>query len=152
MSTQITRIILLLVFALSLSTEGQGQMFNSAIGVRLGYEKTAELSAKIGLSDKNYLEGTIGSVTPQPDFTIGAGIAYHRHVQIGERDRLAFYYGLGTKAVIGDETGWGVHAALGLVYVYKRINIGIDVLPTYFFNDVLEFRPLAGIHLRWINK
>lgn len=151
MSTQFAKIIILLVFTVSLSTEAQSQMFNSAVGVRLGYQ-TGELSAKIGLSDKNYLEGTIGSVTPQPDFTLGAGIAYHRHVPIGGRDRLAFYYGLGTKAVIGDEAGFGVHPALGLVYVYKRINIGIDVLPTYFFNDVLEFRPLGGIHLRWINK
>lgn len=126
------------------------QNFNSLVGARVGY-KTAEFSAKIALDNYNYLEGTVGVVTPQPDYTVGAGAAYHRHIHLNDAQTLQFYYGLGIKGVIGDESGLGVGPQTGLIYLYRNINIGVDVLPTYFFNDVLEFQPLFGVHLRWVN-
>ena len=134
-----------------LSYEGLTQTYNSAIGARIGIE-TVEFSAKIPLNKKNALEGTLGIVTPQPDYTIGVGVAFHRHIDLNDSRNFKFYYGVGGKAVIGDESGFGVGPQVGLMYIYKNINIGIDGLPTYFFDEVLEFRPLFGVHLRWVNK
>lgn len=127
------------------------QNFNSLVGARLGI-KTAEFSAKIALDNKNYLEGTMGIVTPQPEYTVGAGAAYHRHIHLNDDQSFQFYYGFGFKGVIGDESALGLGPQAGLIFIYKKINIGIDALPTYFFNDVLEFRPLFGVHLRYVNK
>lgn len=129
---------------------GFAQNYASLVGARIG-NKTAEFSAKIALDNYNYLEGTVGVVTPQPDYTVGAGAAYHRHIHLNEAQTLQFYYGIGIKGVLGDESGFGIGPQLGLIYLYKKINIGVDVLPTYFFNDVLEFQPLFGVHLRWVN-
>ena len=143
--------ILTLVFLSLFVSQGFAQNFNSLVGARVGV-KTAEFSAKIALDNHNYLEGTVGIVTPQPEYTVGAGAAYHRHIHLNEAQSLQFYYGFGVKGVLGDESGFGVGPQTGLVYLYKKINIGIDVLPTYFFNDALEFRPLFGVHLRYVNK
>ena len=131
-------------------SQSYAQNYNSLVGARLGI-KTVEFSAKIALDNYNYLEGTMGIVTPQPDYTVGAGAAYHRHIHLNEKQTLQFYFGAGIKGVLGDETGIGAGPQLGLIALYKKINIGVDVLPTYFFNDVLEFQPLFGIHLRWVN-
>ena len=129
---------------------GKSQNYNSLLGARAGIE-TVEFSTKIALDNYNALEGTIGVVTPQPDYTFGVGVAYHRHAHLNENQTLQFYYGAGAKAVIGDESGFGLGPQIGLMAFYKRINIGVDVLPTYFFNDVLEFQPLFGVHLRLVN-
>lgn len=146
------KIKLILIFTLIsfITYQGSAQNYASLVGVRLGV-KTAEFSAKIALDNYNYLEGTVGIVTPQSDYTVGAGAAYHRHIHLNQSQTFQFYYGAGLKAVIGDESGFGVGPQLGLVALYKKINIGVDVLPTYFFNDVLEFRPLFGVHVRWVN-
>ena len=137
----------LLIFVIN---QGLTQKYNSLVGARIGIS-TAEFSAKIALDKSNYLEGTVGIVTPQPDYTVGAGAAYHRHISLNDEETLQFYYGFGLKGVLGDQSGLGVGLQTGLIYLYKNINLGVDVLPTYFFNDVLEFRPLFGVHLRWVN-
>jgi hypothetical protein len=145
---KVTSIFLLVTFINCQS--GISQRFNSLIGVKIGY-KTAAFSAKIALDEKNYLEGTIGLLTPQPDYTFGPGVSYHRHVSLNESKDFQFYYGFGGKAAIGDETGIGLGVDVGLIYIYKNISLGLDLNPTYFFDDVLEFRPLYGINLRWVN-
>jgi len=144
------RSILTIAFFIILMCQSYAQNYNSLVGARFGIN-TAEFSAKIALDNKNYLEGTVGIVTPQPEYTVGAGAAYHRHVHLNETQTLQFYYGFGVKGVLGDETGFGVGPQTGLVYLYKKINIGVDLLPTYFFNDALEFRPIFGVHLRYVN-
>lgn len=142
-------LLILLFFTLSMN-QAFSQKFNSLVGARFGIE-TVEFSTKIALDQKNYLEGSVGVVTPQPDYTVGAGVAYHRHVNLNDSQTFQFYYGIGGKAVFGDESGLGVGPQFGLLALYKKINIGVDLLPTYFFNDVLEFRPLFGVHLRYVN-
>ena len=144
------RIVLVIAAFCLLSADSIAQNYNSLVGARVGIE-TAEFSAKIALDNYNYLEGTVGIVTPQPDYTVGAGAAYHRHIHLNESQTYQFYYGFGLKAVIGDESGFGTGPQLGLVALFNKINIGVDVLPTYFFNDVLEFQPIFGVHLRWVN-
>ena len=141
--------LLILGFLVLSNSQIIAQNFVSLMGARVGIE-TVEFSTKIALDNKNYLEGTFGIVTPQPDYTVGAGAAYHRHVHLNESQTLQFYYGVGAKAVIGDESGFGLGPQVGLPALYKKINIGVDLLPTYFFNDVLEFRPLFGVHLRYV--
>lgn len=126
------------------------QKVQSMIGVR-GNIETLELSAKFSMDKHNYLEGSIGKVTPQPEYTIGAGAAYHRHIHLKRNETLQFYYGAGIKGVLGDESGIGIGPQIGILALYKKINIGVDFLPTYFFNDVLEFRPLFGVHLRYVS-
>lgn len=133
-----------------ITSQNIAQTYNSLIGTRIG-NKTAEFSAKIALDDHNSLEGTVGIVTPQPDYTVGAGAAYHRHVHLNENETFQFYFGAGGKAVFGDESGIGVGPQLGLIALFGKINLGVDVLPTYFFNDVLEFQPIFGVHVRWVN-
>ncbi len=142
--------ILLLALFCFITNSSLAQNYASLIGARIG-DKTVEFSAKIALDNHNYLEGTVGVVTPQPDYTVGAGAAYHRHVDLNKSQTFQFYYGAGLKGVFGDESGFGIGPQAGLIALYKKINIGVDILPTYFFNDVLEFRPLFGVHLRWVN-
>ena len=142
--------IVTLIFLCLMVGQNYAQNFVSLVGVRASLE-TAEFSAKIAMDNHNYLEGTVGIVTPQPDYTVGAGVAYHRHVHLNESQTFQFYYGVGFKAVIGDESALGLGPQVGLLALYKKINIGIDLLPTYFFNDALEFRPLFGVHLRYVN-
>ena len=146
--TKVTSITLI-IFIISCQS-GITQRFNSLVGLKLGH-KTAALSAKIALDEKNYLEGTFGLFTPQPDYTFGPSIAYHRHISLNETKDFQFFYGAGVKAAIGDESAFGLGGDLGLIYIYKNISLGLDINPTYFFNDVLEFRPLYGINLRWVN-
>ncbi len=147
---RVFRLFAIAVIVIGFMSHGYSQKFASLVGARLGV-KTVAFSAKIALSEHNFLEGTMGIFTPQPDFTIGAGVAYHRHIALSGNKNFQFYYGASVKAVIGDESGGGLGVDAGLIYLYKKINIGVDVLPTYFFNDVLEFRPLFGIHLRVVN-
>lgn len=147
----VTRLLTLCITIILIACQsGMSQRFNSLVGARIGY-KTAGFSAKIALDEKNYLEGTFGVVTPQPDYTVGLGIAYHRHIPLNDSKNFQFYYGASTKGVIGDENGFGLGGDVGLIYIYKNISVGLDVFPTYFFNDALEFRPLYGINLRWVN-
>ena len=146
--TKITFIFLLLTIINCQS--GISQRFNSLVGAKIGY-KTAAFSAKIALDENNYLEGTFGVLTPQPDYTIGPGVSYHRHISFNESKDFQFFYGLGVKRAIGDETAIGLGVDVGLIYIYKNISLGLDLNPTYFFDDVLEFRPLYGINLRWVN-
>ena len=129
---------------------GLTQRFNSLVGAKIGY-KTAGFSAKIALDENNFLEGTIGVVTPQPDYTVGPTIAYHRHISLNESKDFQFYYGLAVKGVIGDEMAVGLGFDTGLIYIYKNISLGLDLNPTYFFDDVLAFKPIYGINLRWVN-
>ena len=75
--------LILMIFLCFASNHSHAQAFNSLVGVRAGY-KTVEFSAKIAMDKKNSLEGTVGVVTPQPDYTVGAGAAYHRHVYLNE--------------------------------------------------------------------
>jgi len=145
---QVVSLCIMMTFMVSQS--GISQRFNSLVGAKVGY-KTAAFSAKIAMDEKNYLEGTFGVVTPQPDYTVGVGIAYHRHIPLNESKDFQFFYGVSTKGVLGDENGFGVGGDVGLIYIYKNISLGLDVNPTYFFNDVLGFRPLYGINLRWVN-
>jgi hypothetical protein len=139
------------IFLCVMICQSYGQSFVSLVGARASLE-TIEFSAKIALDNKNYLEGTVGVVTPQPDYTVGAGAAYHRHFHLNESQTIQFYLGAGIKGVIGDETAFGVGPQAGLLVFYKKINLGIDILPTYFFNDVLEFKPLFGLHLRYVSN
>ncbi|MFT6336599.1 MAG: hypothetical protein ACJATI_003358 [Halioglobus sp.] len=149
--TRIIRVTFILLLMTIINCQsGISQRFNSLVGVKAGYN-TASFSIKIALDENNYLEGTIGVLTPQPDYTFGPGIAYHRHISLNESKDFQFYYGLGAKGVIGDETAIGLGVDAGLIYIYKNISLGLDLNPTYFFNDVLEFRPLYGINLRWVN-
>jgi len=147
---KITKLITTLLFLFVLISQNYGQKYASLVGARVGIE-TVEFSAKIALDSKNSLEGTVGIVTPQPEYTVGAGAAFHRHVSLNGAHTFQFYYGVGIKGVFGDESGLGAGPQLGLFALYKKINIGLDLLPTYFFNDALEFRPIFGVHLRYVN-
>lgn len=131
--------------------QAYGQDYISMVGVRVSPE-TAALSIKISIDEKNHLEGTVGVFTPQPEFTIGAGAAYHRHHPLNEKKNFQVYYGPSLKAVIGDQNSIGVGADAGLMYLFKKIEIGAEVNPTYFLNENLGFQPLFGLHLRWINR
>lgn len=138
------------LFILCIAFTATSQRFNSLVGARIGY-KTAAFSAKIAMDENNYLEGTMGIMTPQPEYTVGAGAAYHRHIALNESRDFQFYYGINFKGVIGDESALGAGADVGLIYIYKNISLGLDLFPTYFFNDVLKLRPMYGINLRWVN-
>ncbi len=129
---------------------GISQRFNSLVGIKLGYE-TAAVSAKIALDEKNYLEGSFGIMTPQPEYTVGPSISYHRHIALNESKDFQLYFGAGGKAAIGDAPGFGVGVDIGLIYIFKKISLGLDLNPSYFFNEALGFKPLYGINLRWVN-
>jgi len=126
------------------------QNYESMLGYKAGY-KTGVLSAKIPLNAKDALEGNIGVFTPQPDYTVGFNIAYHRAVFLKSDESWQFYYGVNGSGVIGDEESLGAGLSLGIMYIYKRINFGIDAYPTYYFNGNLGLRPLPGLYLRWVN-
>ncbi|MEE9437791.1 MAG: hypothetical protein V3V14_02245 [Saprospiraceae bacterium] len=131
---------------------GNSQIFNSSVGVRVSPEKEVALSAIIPLNKRHVLAGSIGQFTPQPDFTIGASVAYHRHFLLNEQQTFQAYIGAGITGVTGDETSLGVNGDLGIMYIFKKIDIGLDAYPTYFFDDVLKFRPMFALHLRWVNR
>lgn len=149
--SRIIKITFITLIAIIINCQsGVSQRFNSLVGIKLGYQ-TAGVSAKIALDEKNYLDGSIGIVTPQPDYTVGPSISYHRHFPLNESKDFQFYIGAGGKGVIGDQSGFGVGADIGLIYIYKNISLGLDLNPSYFFNEVLDFRPLYGINLRRVN-
>ena len=123
------------------------QDYSSLTGVRLGI-KTVELSSKLALNTYNSLEGLLGILKVKKEYSIGLGIAYHRQVPINKSQRLQFFYGIGTKGIIGKYSSFGVGLQLGLNAFYKNVNIGMDLHPTYFFIDNIESRPFFGIHFR----
>jgi len=131
--------------------ESYSQDYISMVGVRVS-PKTAALSIKISIDEKNHLEGTVGVFTPQPEYTVGAGAAYHRHHPINEEKNIQLYYGPSLKGVIGDQNSVGFGADAGIMYLFKKIEIGAEVNPTYFLNENLGFQPLFGLHLRWVNR
>ncbi len=147
--SRVLTVVLVLLFALY-SGLGSAQIYESIIGIRAS-PKVLAVTGKIPIDRRNVLEGTVGFITPQPDFTMGVGAAYHRQILLNDTETFQAYFGIGGLAVIGDFSSLGLSGQTGLMYLFKRIDIGLDLYPTYFFNEKLKFKPLFGLHLRWIN-
>lgn len=138
------------ILILAINVDGASQKFASLVGLELGY-KRAGVSGKIALSEKNYVEGKFALFTPEPNTSLGAGAAFHRHIMLNEGQTTQLYFGPSVKGVIGDSQAMGLGVDLGITFLFKKVNIGFDLNPTYFFDDLLKFEPIYGLHLRWVN-
>jgi len=131
------------------SNQSSGQIFASMVGIKASHN-TVAVSGKIALSEFNYVEGGFGLFVDDP-VALGPSAAFHRHFMLSEDQKTQFYVGPSLKGAIGDANSLGFGVDIGLTYIYKKINIGLEANPTYFLNDKLGFQPIYGLHLRIVN-
>lgn len=125
--------ILLACFFLVATTQVQGQNYNSAIGVKLGYGLIA--SYKKFLNEKAAVD-IFGGIRWGG---LAAGVYYELHYDISGLDRLQWYWGGGatftTRTYGVTNEGYyelGVSGVLGLDYSFENIplNLSVDWAPT----------------------
>ncbi len=138
----ISGIFTVILFLFSQNTEAQ--VYNSAIGARLGYPLS--LSYKTFISNESALEGYVG-FRNWPNYRwVSVNGAYLLHFPIEEVPNLQWYVGGGgglyfwNYKVFGSErdsqVGLGVQAYLGIDYTFEEVplNLTIDWIPTVFLS------------------
>jgi hypothetical protein len=128
----------------------QGQDYQSAIGLRLGYPLS--VSYKTFLNDSNNALELFVNFRSEKVFgygwtRIGAGGAYQVHNDIEAVEGLQWYYGGGASVYFwsfdngydfGDDASVsiGIQGYLGLDYKFANapVNLSLDWVPTFFLN------------------
>ena len=123
------------------------QNYKGAIGARLGYP--ISVSGKFFVKENNAIEAYLGFRNYSSYNWVTGGVAYqiHKPLEIGEIERLSFYYGAGVNVFFwnyddnfgGDDdvsTSFGIAGYLGLDYAFENspINLTVDWVPIFFLN------------------
>jgi len=126
------------------------QDYNSAMGLRVG--NGYQWTGKIFLGEKSALTGFVGITNViNKDTRAGASMLYQRHHRIFDEDNIFFFYGYGIIGEFGDQGGIGSGPSLGLsMNLWKKLNVELDIFPTYYLSDELDYYTNFGISLRYI--
>jgi len=151
-----TKKILSLIFAFSfigiLSTTSIAQNTNggkTGLGVMFG-EPTG-ISVKSWVNQKNaYDLGLAWSLSGKDAINIHADYLWHKWLDV-EDGNLAFYYGLGGRAVLANDAFIGVRVPFGLNYLAPKAPIGffVEIVPVFDFLPNSEGDANGGIGLRY---
>jgi len=138
----ITSAFFFTAFLLFFSQAAYSQVYNSAIGARLGYPLS--ISYKTFITQESALEGYIGFRNWANHRWVSINGAYQLHFPIEGVPNLQWYVGAGgglyfwNYRVLGNERdnqlGLGVQGYLGLDYTFEEvpINLSVDWVPTVF--------------------
>jgi len=147
--------IIILTFALALllgalsTIEAQSRYSNTEIGVILG-EPTG-ISLKSWQSDTKAIDGAVA-------WSFGENGSVHMHADYlwhnwldAEQGGLAFYYGLGARAVFADDSKFGARIPVGLQYLFPdtRLSMFFEVAPTLNLIPETDFGVNGGIGVRF---
>lgn len=146
--------IIILTFALALlfgaisTIEAQSRYSNTEIGVILG-EPTG-ISFKSWQNDNTAIDGALA-------WSFGENGSVHLHADYlrhnwldAEQGGLAFYYGLGARAVFADDSKFGARIPVGLQYLFQdtRLSMFFEVAPTLNLIPDTDFGVNGGIGVR----
>lgn len=124
------------------ATTLQGQVYQSAIGARLGYPLS--VSYKTFITPESALEGYVGFRNWVNYRWVSINGAYQQHFPIEGVDNLQWYLGAGggiyfwnydvLKNERNSQIGLGLQGYLGLDYTFDEVplNLTIDWVPTIF--------------------
>ncbi len=136
------KILLILVFAMSIPSISNAQDYNTGIGLRLGFFSGVTVKHFVGTNTA--LEGILSSRWRGFNIT---GLYEWHHFDAFNADRLNFYYGFGAHLGFwnGDYVYWGdradsymvlgIDGILGLEYNFEDapINLSVDWKPAINF-------------------
>lgn len=147
--------ITILTFALALlfgalsTIDAQDRYSNTELGIILG-EPTG-LSFKAWQGNNSAIDGAVawsfgenGSVHLHADYLL------HKWLDV-ETGGLAFYYGLGARAVFADDSKFGARIPVGLQYLFPdtRLSMFFEVAPTLNLIPDTDFGVNGGIGVRF---
>lgn len=147
--------ITILTFALALlfgavsTIEAQSRYSNTELGIILG-EPTG-ISFKSWQSDNTAIDGAVAwSFGENGSVHLHADYLRHNWLDV-ERGGLAFYYGLGARAVFADESKFGARIPVGLQYLFPdtRLSMFFEVAPTLNLIPDTDFGVNGGIGVRF---
>ncbi len=141
------KILLILVFAVSIPSMSNAQDYNTGIGLRLGFFSGVSVKHFVGANTA--LEGILSS--RWRGFNITGLYEWHLY-DVFDADRLNFYYGFGAHLGFwnGDYVSWGyrtsytvlgIDGILGLEYNFEDapINLSLDWKPAFNIIGNSEF-------------
>ncbi len=141
-------IALALLFGAITTLDAQSRYSNTELGVILG-EPTG-ISLKAWQSDNSAIDAALawsfgdnGSVHLHAD--------YLRHNWLGvDRGSMAFYYGIGARALFADDSKFGARIPVGLQYIFPetRLSMFFEVAPTLDLIPETSFGVNGGIGVR----
>ena len=121
------------------------------MGVRVG--NGIQWTGKIFTTERTALAGFLGLTNRGEDTRAGASILFQRHHRILDEDNIFIFYGAGLIGEFGDQSGMGVGPSLGLsINLWKKINFEIDLFPTYYYSEELNYVTNFGVSLRYISS
>ncbi|WP_069132374.1 hypothetical protein [Rhodohalobacter halophilus] len=147
--------ITILAFALALlfgavsTIEAQSRYSNTELGVILG-EPTG-ISFKSWQSDNTAIDAALAwSFGESGSVHLHADYLRHKWLDV-ETGSLAFYYGLGARAVFADDSKFGARIPVGLQYLFPdtRLSMFFEVAPTLNLIPDTDFGVNGGIGVRF---
>jgi len=122
------------------------------MGLRIG--NGVQWTGKIFLNPDSAVTGFLGLTNRGNGETrAGASMQYQRIHRLLDLDKYFWFYGAGVIGEIGDQSGFGVGPQFGLsTDIKRRVNIELDIFPTYYFSDELDFVLNFGVSIRYISK
>ncbi len=145
--TTLTLALALLFGAIS-TLDAQSRYSNTELGVILG-EPTG-ISFKTWQSDRTAIDAAVAwSFGDSGSVHLHADYLRHNWLDV-DRGSLAFYYGLGARALFADESKIGARIPIGLQYLFPdtRLSMFFEVAPTFDLIPETSFGVNGGIGVR----
>jgi len=143
---------IVVIAILSMAGTLQAQVYNSAVGARLGTFFTG--SYKTFISESNALEAVVGFDGYGGRTSLLAGAFFQLHNDLNlDGAEFQWYYGFGGYVLLGDATGIAPSGIVGLEYTLKDapVNFFIDAIPTLFLvSGASDFQINGSLGARYI--
>jgi hypothetical protein len=137
-----------LLFGAISTLDAQSRYSNTELGVILG-EPTG-ISFKAWQSDNTAIDAAVAwSFGDNGSVHLHADYLRHKWLTV-ESGSLAFYYGLGARALFSDDSKFGARIPVGLQYMFPetRLSMFFEVAPTLDLIPETSFGVNGGIGIR----
>lgn len=145
----ITTLAILLTTTLYCSADAQNRASNTELGVILG-EPTG-LSLKHWQSNDTAFDAALAwSLSGNESVHLHANYLKHNWLDV-DSGSLAFYYGIGARALLSDNSRFGVRVPIGLQYLIpdSRLGLFFEVAPLLDLIPDTDFDVNGGIGIRY---
>lgn len=139
---------LVLLFGAVSTIEAQSRYSNTEIGVILG-EPTG-ISLKAWQSNNSAIDAALAwSFGDNGSVHMHADYLHHNWLSV-DSGSLAFYYGIGARALFSDDSRFGARIPVGLQYLFPetRLSMFFEVAPTLDLIPETSFGVNGGIGVR----
>lgn len=142
--------LLLLGFSFLTTVHAQYKSGDTELGVILG-EPTG-ISVQVWQSGTTAFDGAVA-------WSLGKNDTFHLHADFLKHDQLSadrgfltFYYGIGARTILAEDTRFGARIPIGLEYIIPDapISLFVEVAPVFDLIPATEFDVNGGIGVRYI--